>query len=182
MLDDFWHAARVCADDGNFAGHGFEGGEAERFKLRGKQEEVGGGELVIDGILLAKEENVFLELVSADEIFGGAAVRAVADEHELGGHFGANEGEDFDGVREALDGAEIRKVHENGLSVGRPLCGESFVGGATVQIAVDEIWNDFDGALDVELFEGLAEEVARNASDPVALLDGKLSDGEIAAV
>src|SRR6266853_412283 len=101
-------------EDADFAGHGFEGGEAEGFELRGKQKKIGGGELFVDVILLAEEENVLLEFFLADEIFGGAAVRAVADEDELGGHFGADDGENLDDVGEALDGAEIREVHEEG--------------------------------------------------------------------
>src|SRR5207302_1997323 len=107
MLDDFGNAADVGGDDGNFAGHGLESGEAERFKLRGKQKEISGGELFVDGILLAEKEDVFLEMILADEVFGGAAVWAVADEDELGGHFGAHDGENLDGVGKALDGAKI---------------------------------------------------------------------------
>src|SRR2546430_10936448 len=73
-------------------------------------------------------------------------------------------------------------MHENGLAVGRPLPGEALVRRAAVEIAVDEIRNDFDGALDVELFQSLTQQIARNRSDAVALLDGKFGDGEIAAV
>src|SRR5216684_8389820 len=40
MLDDFGDAADVGGDYGDFAGHGFEGGEAEGFELRGKQEKI----------------------------------------------------------------------------------------------------------------------------------------------
>jgi len=182
VLDDFGHAASVRADDGNFAGHGFESGEAEGLELRRKKEKVGGGKLFVDGVLLAKEEHVFLEFFLADEIFGGAAVGAVADEDELGGHFGANESEDFDGVGEAFDRAEVREVHQDGFAVGRPLLAEALVGGTAVEIAVDEIGDHFDGALDVEFLKGLAEKIAGDGSDAVALLDGKLRDGKIAAV
>jgi hypothetical protein len=73
-------------------------------------------------------------------------------------------------------------VHEDGFAIGGPLGGEAFVGGAIVEIAVDEIGDDFDGALNVELFDGLIEQVARDGGDAVALLDGKAGDGEIAAV
>ena len=118
----------------------------------------------------------------ADEIFRGAAVRAVADEDEFGGHFGADNGEDFDDVGEALDGAEIGEMHEDGLAVGRPLFEQLGMGLARVEIAVDEIGDDFDGALDVELFEGLLQEVLRDGGDAVGLLDGKFCDGEIAAI
>src|SRR5882724_1473129 len=182
MLDDFGDAADVGGDDGNFTRHGFQGGEAEGFELRGKKEEIGGGEFLVDVVLLAKEENVLLDFFLADEVFGGAAVRAVADKDELGGHFGADEGKNFDGVGEALDGAEIGEVHEDGFTIGGPLSGETFVGGAIVEVAVDEIGDDFDRALDVELFDSLVEQIARDGGDAVALFDGKACDGEIAAV
>ena len=148
----------------------------------GQQEKIGGAELFVDGVLLAEEEDVFLQALFADEVFGGAAVGAVADQHELGGHFGADDGEDFDGVGDALDGTKIREVHEDGLAVGGPLCALGFVGLAGVEIAIDEIRDDVDGALDVEFFERLREQVIGDGGDAVALLDGKAGDREIAAV
>src|SRR5258708_4487100 len=182
MLDAFGDAADVCSDDGNFAGHGFEGREAEGFELRRKQKKIGGGELFVNIVLLAQEENVSLEAVFADEEFGGAAVWAVADENELGGHFGADEGEDFDGVSDALHGAEIREMHEDGFAVGSPLRGESLVGGATVEIAVHEIGNGFHGGVDFEFLESLLQKITGDRGDAVALLDGEAGDGEITAV
>src|SRR5258708_10307635 len=181
MLDNFGDAADVGGDDGDFAGHGFEGGKAEGFELGREEKEIGGGELFVDGILFAEKENVFLEAALADEVFGGAAVWAVADEDELGGHFGPDNSENFDGIGEALDGTEIREVHQDGFAVGSPLGGESFVGGAAVEIAVYEIRDDFDGALDVEFLERLVEQMAGDGGDAVALLDGKARDGQIGA-
>jgi hypothetical protein len=35
VFHDFGDAADVCGNDGDFAGHGFERGEAEGFELRG---------------------------------------------------------------------------------------------------------------------------------------------------
>src|SRR5229473_5035885 len=43
MFDDFGDAADVGGDYGDFAGHGFEGGQAEGFELGGEEEEIGGG-------------------------------------------------------------------------------------------------------------------------------------------
>ena len=182
MLDDLGDAADVGGDDGDFAGHGFESGEAERLELGRKKEKISGGELFVDIVLLAEEEDVFLEAVFADEEFGGTAVRAVTDENKLGGHFGANEREDFDGVSDALDGAEIRKMHEDGFAVGSPFGGEPFVGRAIVEFAVHEIGDDFDGALDVEVFDRFAEKILGDGGDAVALLDGEFCDGKIATV
>jgi len=44
------------------------------------------------------------------------------------------------------------------------------------------IGDDFDGALDVEVLESFLQKILRDGRDAVALLDGKLGDGEIAAV
>src|SRR5260370_2610822 len=153
MLDNFGDAADVGGDNGDLAGHGFKGGESEGFELGGKQEKIGGGKFFVDRILFAKEEDIFLEAMFADEVFGGATIGTVADEDELGGHFSPDEGEDFHDVGEALDGSEIGKVHEDGFAVVSPLCCETFGGGSIVKIAVHEIGNDFDGALDFEFLE-----------------------------
>jgi len=139
MLDNFGDAADVGGDNGDFAGHGFEGGKAEGFELRGKQEKVGGGELFVDGILFAKEEDIFLEAMFADEVFGGATVGTVADEDEPGGHFSADEGEDFHDVGEALDGRKLERCMRMGSPLGAHCAAETFVGGAIVKITVHEI-------------------------------------------
>ena len=62
------------------------------------------------------------------------------------------------------------------------MCSEALVGSAAVEIAVDEIGDDFDGMLDVKFFDRLLEQIVRDAGDAVALLDGKFGDGKIAAV
>src|SRR5882672_8352018 len=182
VRDDLGHAANVCGDDGDFAGHGFESGEAEGFELRRKQKEIGGGEFFVDVVLFAQKKNVFLQAILADEEFGGAAVRAVADENELGGHFGADEGEDFHDVREALHGAKIRKMHQDGFAAGSPLRAETLVGDAVVEVAIHEVGDDFDGTLDVEVLKSFLQKIVRDGGDAVALLDGKFGDGKIAAV
>src|ERR1700674_315487 len=182
MLDNFGHAADVGGDHGDLAGHGFEGGESEGLELRGKKEEIRRGEFFVDVVLFAEEENVLLETVLAHEKFSGAAVRAVADENEFCRHFGADNREDFDDVRDALHGAKIRKMHEDGFAVGSPLCGKTFVGGTSVEIAINEIGDDFDGALDIEGLESFLQKIARDGGDAVALLDREFCDGEIAAV
>ena len=53
---------------------------------------------------------------------------------------------------------------------------------AGVEIAVDEVGDDLDGALDVEFFQGLREQIVGDGGDAVALLDGKSGDGEVAEV
>lgn len=51
VLDDFGDAADIRGDDGDFAGHGFEGGEAEGFELRRHQEKIGYGKFFVNTVL-----------------------------------------------------------------------------------------------------------------------------------
>src|SRR6266850_3697509 len=73
-------------------------------------------------------------------------------------------------------------MHENGFAAGSPLRAESFVVDAIVEIAIHEIGDDFDGALDVEILESFLQKIVRDGGDAVALLDGKFGNGKIAAV
>ena len=73
-------------------------------------------------------------------------------------------------------------MHEDGFTVGSPLCAKGGLWLTRVEIAVHEIGNNFDGALDVELFDGLFEEILGDGGDAVGLLDGKFCDGEITAI
>src|SRR6202040_73754 len=66
-------------------------------------------------------------------------------------------------------------------SVG-PLGAQLFSVVAGVEIAVDEIGDNVDGALDVEFLERLRQQVLRDGGDAVALLDGKTRNRGIAAV
>src|SRR2546430_7406845 len=73
-------------------------------------------------------------------------------------------------------------MHEDGFAIESPLRGKALVSSAVVEVAVHEIGDDFDGALDLEFLESLIEQIARDGGDAVALLDGKARDGKIAAV
>src|ERR1700730_8157380 len=95
----------------------------------------------------------------ANEKFGSTAVRAVTNEHELGGHLGADEGEDFHDIRKALHGAEIRKMHEDVFASRSPLRAEFFGVDASVEIAIHEVGDDFDRALDVEVLESFLQKI-----------------------
>jgi len=182
VFDDFGDAADVGGDDRDFAGHGFQSGEAEGFELAGEEEKVGAGKFFINVVLLAEEEDVFLEFFLADKIFSGASIGAISNQHQLGGHFGADEGKNFNGIGNPFYGTEIGKVHEDGLAVGSPFSLAVRIRLARVEIAIDEIGDDFDGALDVELFDGLLQEVAGDGGDTVRLLDREFGDGEIGAI
>src|SRR5260370_32120847 len=180
MLDDFGDASDIGGDYRDFAGHGFEGGQAEGLELRGKQEEIGGGEVLIAGVLLADEKDVFLQFLFADEIFRGATVGAITDENELGRHFGAHQRKDFDTIGYALDGTEVREVHEDRLVVGGPLSAQLFGIDESREIALHEVGDNVDGALDVEFLERLGQQVLGNGGHTVALRGGKASYWEIA--
>src|SRR5262249_44662377 len=99
-----------------------------------------------------------------------------------GRHLGAHQCEYLDGVGDALYRTKIRKVHEDGLAAGRDLRTEFAVGFAGVRVAVDEVGDYFDGALDVELFDGLIQQIFRDGGYAVGLLDGEAHDRQKAAV
>ena len=124
----------------------------------------------------------FVDPSLASGPFGGAAVRAVSHEDQLGRHLFADQGENFDDVGDALDGTEIGEVHHDGLAIGRPFGALLGIVVAAIEIAIDEIGNDFDGPLDVELLDGLFLEVVRDGGDAIGLLDGESRDREKAAV
>ncbi len=86
VVDQFGDAAYAGGDGGNAAGHGFERGEAEGLHLAGHEHEVGEGEELVDVVLLADEVDAVLDVELEGEVLGGAAVGAVADEHEARGH------------------------------------------------------------------------------------------------
>jgi len=132
--------------------------------------------------LFAEEVDVLLELLLADEIFGSAAFRTVADQDEFGGHSCSDLREDFDAIGDPFYRAKIGEVHENRFAAGRPFFALCETGFARVQIAIDEIRDDFDGALDVEVPDGLIEEIFGDGGDAVALLDGKSGDREIRTI
>ncbi len=146
VVDEFGDAADAGGDGGDAAGHGFEGGEAEGLHLAGHEHEVGEGEELVDVVLLAEEVDAVLDVVVAGEMFGGAAVGAVADEHKARGHGVGDAGEDFDDILNALDGAEVGEVDEEalvGFGEARAHGGDE-LGIADVDVAVDEVADDFD--------------------------------------
>src|SRR6266704_965525 len=117
MLDDFGDAADACGDDGNFASHCLKSRKAEGFELRRKQKKIGGGELFVDGVLLAekdvfflgKQDAVYEKLAAADlfllpsqlESFGLAALEAMACEVPV---IGTNAGGMPEVVEHGVDG------------------------------------------------------------------------------
>ena len=73
-------------------------------------------------------------------------------------------------------------MHDDGLAVGGPLGTQRGIVLAGVEIAIDEIGNDLDGALDIEFLERGFFQVMGDGSDAVGLLDGEFGDGQEAAI
>src|ERR1700686_571122 len=73
-------------------------------------------------------------------------------------------------------------MHEDWLAVGGPLRAQLFGIAARVEIAVYEVGDDVDGSLDIEVLEGLRQEVFRYGGDTIALLDGEAGNRQIAAI
>ena len=184
VVDEFGDAADAGGDGGDAAGHGFERGEAEGLHLAGHEHEVGERKELVDVVLLAEEVDAVLHVVFAGQVLGYAAVGAVADEHEPRGHGFGDAGEDLDDVLNALDGAEVGEVDEETL-VG---FGEARTHGgdelriADVDVAVDEVADDFDLGVDVEGFAGAVAQVGGDGGDAVGLFDAELCDGKVGAV
>src|SRR6266404_2208004 len=130
---------------------------------------MGVGKHAIDLVLFAEEMHVLLQLLFADEIFSGATVRPVPNEHELCGRLGADLREDFDSVGDAFYRTEIREMHKDGLTGRRPFGALRGIRLAGIEVAIDEVRNDFDGSPDVEFLEGLVQEILRDGSDAIAL-------------
>jgi len=184
VFDQLGHAADAGGDGGDAAGHGFEGGEAERLHLAGHQHEVGEGEELVDVVLLAEEVDAVLNAVADGEVLGLGAVGAVADEEQAGGDDGGDAGEGLDDIQNALDGAEVREMDEE-FFVGQGEAGAHGLdefGAADVDVAVDEIADDLDLAVNGEGLAGAVAEMGGDGGDAVGLGDAKAGDGEIAAV
>src|SRR6202790_2772022 len=105
--------------------------------------------MLVHAILLSEEMDVADQFFLANDILCGAAVGSVADQNELRGHFLANERENVDNIRKPLDGTEIRQVHQDRLALRGPLGAHGRIVLPEIEVAIDEIWNDFDLILDV---------------------------------
>ena len=78
--------------------------------------------------------------------------------------------------RDALDGAEVGEVDEeasSGWAKRGAHGGERFVRDWRVDVAVDEVGDDFDLAGDAEVATVSSFEVAGDGGDAVAFLDGE---------
>ena len=118
------------------------------------------------------------------EVLGSGAVGAVADHHQPRRKRLGDAREDRNDVQNALDRAEVGEVHEQLLivrGVARAHGGE-LGGDAHVHVAVDEVADDLDLALDVEGLAGAVAQVAGDGGDAVRLLDAELRDGQVGAV
>ena len=135
-------------------------------------------------VLFADEVDAVLHVVFAGEIFGDAAVGAVADQHQTRGHCLGDAGEDFNDILNAFDGTEVGEVDEESLvGLGETgTHGGDELGIADVDVAVDEVADDLDLGADVEGFASAIAEVGGDGGDAVGLFDAELGDGEVGAV
>ena len=109
---------------------------------------------LVYAILFSQEMNIAPEFLLANQVFRGATIRSVPDQYQLCAHLLANEREYLDDVGEALDGTEIRQVHQDRLAIRGPLGAQGRIFFSAIEIAIHEIRNHFDRPLDVEFFEG----------------------------
>src|SRR5690606_26245772 len=169
--------------------------QPERLAAGRHQEEVGDGEDLLDGLLLAEEADLVVDAELAGERLADRPVRPVADQQQLdaaglarsgvvlGPDALAKEGvEDAHHVGGALDLAEVGDVDEEVLALGADGPLEVVLVRAPETRGVHEVRDHRDLALDVEALVGLAAEVVRDGRDPVARVDGVLDDGAVRRV
>ncbi len=107
MLDDFGDAAGAGGDGDHFAGHAFQGSEAEGFQFTGHQHDVRDGQFFADLILLAEKQHMFVNAFLYCQPFRLGTVGAVANQQEFGRNLFADAVEDFDYIEHALYRAEV---------------------------------------------------------------------------
>ena len=184
VVDQLGYSAHPGADSRDAAGHGFECCKAEGLHLAGHEHEVGKGEEFVDVVLLADEVDAILNFVVQGELLCSTAVGAVSDEHETCGKRASDAGEDFDDISHSLDGTEVREVNEKmliGCSETGTHGGDEF-GFADVEVAVDEVVDDFDLGGDLEGLTGAVAKMTGDSGDAVGLLDAEFCDGKIRVI
>src|SRR6185437_4472436 len=184
ILNQLGNSADARGNRGNAAGHGFESGQAEGLHLAGHQHQVGQRKEFVDVVLLADEVNAVLDPELESEILGGAAVGAIADEHKPRGHSGSNAGEDFDDVLNALDRSEVGEMNEEALVRS----GEAWSHSgdelriANVDVAVDEVLDDFNLGGDAEGLAGAVAEIAGDGGDTIGFDDAESGDRQVGVI
>ena len=142
------------------------------------------GKELINVVLLAEEVDAILDVVAEGKLLGGAAVGAIADKHEARGKSAGDACEDLNDVKDPLYGAEVGEVDEEAFVRCRKLrthFGDK-VGFADVDVAVDEVADNFYFAFDAEGFVCTVGEVLRDGCDAVGLFDAEAGDGEVGGV
>ena len=118
------------------------------------------------------------------EPLGDGPVRPVSDQQQPGWHLLVHAVENLDDVGDALDGSEVRKMHQHALVVRRIL--PPHLGGnlriADVDIAIHRVVDHLNWFLYVEHSLGPVAQVIRNRGNPVALFDRIPGNRKIGAV
>ena len=107
IFNEFRHAADARCDGGNFAGHGFKGGESEGLERAGHDHQVGQRQQLVYAVLLAEEVNPVIDFEIVRQPFSGGAIGAIADEDQLSRNFAHHLCEDLYHIDDALDGTEV---------------------------------------------------------------------------
>jgi len=184
-VDELRQAADARGDGRNAAGHAFKGREAEGFEFAGKHEQVGEGKDFRDAALFAEEVNAVVDAFAVGHPLAGRAVGAVADHEQPRGNFASDAREDADDVGGAFDGAEIGEVDEDflaGLGIAGAAGGAIGFAEGSVDIAVDEVGDDFNGAVGMEFLDGGFAQVIGDGGDAVALIDTEAGNGQVGMV
>src|SRR5262245_35846472 len=82
MPDDLRNAAHTSGNDWYLTGHRFQGDEAKRFQLAGKEKDVRNGEKSAHIILLSDEHHVVDHSVRTGKPLGFGTFRTVADHQQ----------------------------------------------------------------------------------------------------
>jgi len=106
-------------------------------------------------------------------VLGSAAVGTIADQHQTCGHGSGDAGKDLHDILNALDGAEVGEMDEKPLvsrGKARAHGGDEFrVAG--VDVAVDEVLDNFDLGGDAEGLAGTVAEMTGDGGDTDGLDD-----------
>src|SRR5919197_3621300 len=116
---DLGNPAHSGGQHGHAAAHRLEGTQAERFGLRGQQEQITAAQQIGDAVHLAWKAHVAPQPEAVHLLLGEVAIGAVAREHQRRGEPAPHAGEDAHHVPETLHRPEVRHVNQDLVVGGR---------------------------------------------------------------
>ena len=117
MNDDLRKSADIRADHRDLTAHRFQCYQAEALLFAGKYKEIRAAQQILQIVLRAEEVYVLLELEFLDQLLYEQALGPFANQKQFSRNCLSYTGEDPHDVTNPLDGAEIRRVHQDLLSV-----------------------------------------------------------------